>query len=459
MKVDIDWTIKQQKALWLLSQKQQRYTLLYGGGGSGKSFVLCYAMIMRALTIPNSVHGVFRETGVSLRNSLFNDTFRQVLAKLDDGALLKPDNKDLKINQTVMEYEFSNGSKIVFSGLEAANMERLYGMEYSTIWINEVSQIHSFSPIISTLIFRLRQNRNDLSGIPASRCFWFDCNPPKKRHFIYKRFIKKLDDNSNPITNPDDWKALKMNTVDAVDIIGQEYIDQMSANLSLAEQRRMIHGEFLDDNDDSLFPFETIDAWRKVLPTDEEEAEKEMKRFLSTLTRVVISVDPATTANKNSDATGIVVCAMNEIGHAYVLEDATMKGRPEQWARKVSELYEKWNATLVVAEKNQGGDMVETTLRSAGLSNMPVKLIHARVGKLPRAEPVSALYEKGLVHHFGIHRELEDQMESFTHDYNPSKQGSPDRLDALVHGITELLISRKKAPLELSQITATGIWS
>jgi phage terminase large subunit-like protein len=356
-----------------------------------------------------------------------------------------------------MEIHFKNGSKILFSGLDDANrIERLFGMEYLTVWINEVSEIKSFAPVVSTLIFRLRQKATiEGTSEQASKKFIFDCNPPTRAHFAYKRFEKGLNEEGNPLANPGDWRSIMLNTKDNIENVGQDYIDQMRENLSLRDQRRMIDGEFLDDTEGSLFPGEIIDKNRHKLPDDDPVAATlEIESVRSTLTRVVIAVDPAITNHKRSDLTGIVVAGINEIGHAYVLEDATMKGSPQQWADRVSTLFEKWGASLIVAEDNQGGLMVEHTLRSGRYHNLPIKLINARDGKVPRAQPVSLPYEKGEVHHVGFFRELEEQMEGFTLNFNPSKDKSPDRLDALVHALTELLITNKKGPVAVVQTTA-----
>jgi phage terminase large subunit-like protein len=121
-----------------------------------------------------------------------------------------------------------------------------------------------------------------------------------------------------------------------------------------------------------------------------------------------------------------------------VLEDATCKGSPEDWARKVVRMYRKWEADKVIAEKNQGGEMVASVLKAQDRT-LPIKLVHATRGKAVRAEPISALYEQGRIHHVGVHDLLEDQMCTFSIDQvRNSSTGSPDRVDALVWGLTEL---------------------
>jgi phage terminase large subunit-like protein len=193
--------------------------------------------------------------------------------------------------------------------------------------------------------------------------------------------------------------------------------------------RQELEGEILGDIPGALWTREAIDLNRvKVVPED--------------LERVFVAVDPATSANEGSDENGIVVVAMarDEDGYArgYVLEDASLKGPPEEWAKKAVSLYRKWQADKIIAEKNQGGLMVESVIRAQDRS-VPVKLVHASRGKVIRAEPISTLYEQGRVHHVGMFPKLEDQMCEFSIDNVRNKStGSPDRVDALVWGLTEL---------------------
>lgn len=154
------------------------------------------------------------------------------------------------------------------------------------------------------------------------------------------------------------------------------------------------------------------------------------------LKRIVVSVDPAVSTGEASDMTGVIVAAVGRDDHGYVLEDLSGKYLPHEWASVAVKAFHKWRADRIVAEKNQGGQMVESTLRVVD-PNVPIKLVHASRGKIARAEPVSALYEQGRVHHVGGFPELEDQLCSFT----PDASSSPDRLDALVWAFTELMLN------------------
>jgi phage terminase large subunit-like protein len=193
--------------------------------------------------------------------------------------------------------------------------------------------------------------------------------------------------------------------------------------------RQELDGEILDDIPGALWQRAMIDQCRvRDIPDD--------------MIKVVVAVDPATSNEERSDENGIVVVgiARDKDGYArgYVLEDASHKGTPEEWAKTAVRMYRKWQADRIVAEKNQGGLMVETVIKTVDRA-VPVKLVHASRGKVVRAEPISALYEQGRVHHVGRFDELEDQMCLFSIDnVRNSSTGSPDRVDALVWGLTEV---------------------
>lgn len=200
--------------------------------------------------------------------------------------------------------------------------------------------------------------------------------------------------------------------------------------------RQELEGEVLDDIPGALWSREILDTSRVAdAPTD--------------LTRVIVAVDPAATSGEEADETGIVGVgvAPNEDGatHGYILADRSLRGTPEEWARRAVQLYRELSADRIVAEKNNGGEMVEAVIKAVDRS-VPVTLVTATRGKVVRAEPISALYEQGRVHHVGRFDKLEDQMCTFSQDML-RVEGSPDRVDALVWGLTEVfgkMVSRRK---------------
>jgi predicted phage terminase large subunit-like protein len=164
------------------------------------------------------------------------------------------------------------------------------------------------------------------------------------------------------------------------------------------------------------------------------------------LKRVIVAVDPAVSNNEGSDETGIIVAGIDRDGHGYILEDISGRYAPFEWAQKAVQAYQRHRADRIIAEINNGGQMVEETLRmiSRGVS---YKGVHASRGKVTRAEPVSALYEQRKIHHVGTFTQLEDQLCSFTSDFDRSRAGySPDRLDALVWALSELLVGPQHQP-------------
>lgn len=193
--------------------------------------------------------------------------------------------------------------------------------------------------------------------------------------------------------------------------------------------RQELEGEILGDIPGALWNRDNIDADRIwEVPNDME--------------KVYVAVDPAVSNNENSDEHGIIVVglARDSEGYArgYVLEDGTLRGNPEDWAKKAVSLYRRWSADKIIAEKNQGGLMVESTIKAVDRS-VPVELVHASRGKIVRAEPISALYEQHRVHHVGLFDKLEDQMCMFSIDnVRNTSNGSPDRVDALVWGLTKI---------------------
>ena len=165
-----------------------------------------------------------------------------------------------------------------------------------------------------------------------------------------------------------------------------------------------------------------------------------------------MGVDPAVTSNAASDETGIVVAGIGYDGRFYVLADVSGRYTPEQWASRTVQAYRDHRADKVIAERNQGGDLVERNLRTVD-RNLPVATVHAKRGKALRAEPVSSLYEQGRVSHVGSLAALEDQMTA----WDPAGDAeSPDRVDALVYALTELAGSAQPASYSASASAARG---
>lgn len=194
----------------------------------------------------------------------------------------------------------------------------------------------------------------------------------------------------------------------------------------LAQQE--IYGKVIEDNVDALWTRETIDNNRVLKAPD--------------MTRILVAVDVATTSGEHSDETGIIGAGIGTDGHGYILEDATCTmAKPEEWAKAAVTLYYKLQANGVVAESNQGGEMIAAVVHAVD-SHVPVELVHASRGKHTRAEPVAAMDAQGKIHHVGNFPELEDQM----CQWQPDDTGaSPDRMDARVWAISKLFRIAEKA--------------
>ena len=189
--------------------------------------------------------------------------------------------------------------------------------------------------------------------------------------------------------------------------------------------RQEILGQMVEDVEGALWAMPMIDDHRIKLSTQPE------------LERIIVAVDPAVTSNASSDETGIVVCGIGVDGRGYVLADRSCRLSPDGWARRVAATYHEYQADRVIVEQNQGGETLEFVLGTVDPS-VAVRRITASRGKKLRAEPVAALYEQGKISHVGALPELEDQMRSFT----GHEGGADDRVDALVHCFTELILDK-----------------
>jgi phage terminase large subunit-like protein len=218
----------------------------------------------------------------------------------------------------------------------------------------------------------------------------------------------------------------------------QRFLDQIIARHEGTRLgRQEIYAELLDDVPGALWTRQIIDDNRLPYGTR-----------LGDMKRIVVAIDPAVTSGEEADETGIIVACCDWNGHGYVLADLSGRYQPIEWARIAIEQYRLHKADRIVAEVNNGGEMVEHTIKmTAGDEIIPFSPVHASRGKAIRAEPVSALYEQNRVHHLGYFAKLEDQMSNFTIDYDRTKDVSPDRMDALVWAFHDLLVEAGPPPV------------
>lgn len=212
----------------------------------------------------------------------------------------------------------------------------------------------------------------------------------------------------------------RLRTVDNAANLSAEFLAEVvGKSKGTRLERQELEGEFLSEVEGALWTAEVIDAARVASCPD--------------LTRIVVAIDPAVTSGSGSDEHGIIVAGDGGDGHGYVLADYSMRGTPDAAMKKAVWAYREHNADRVVAEANNGADFIGSLLRTVD-PNIPYRKVTATRGKAVRAEPVSALYEQGRIHHVGVFPDLEDQLCTWV----PTDPKSPDRLDALVWVFTEL---------------------
>jgi len=388
-----------------------KYCLLYGGSRSGKSFIIIRQVIIRALKEPGSRHLLARFAFNHAKQSLWHDTIPKVLAMCFPGV--KP-----ALNKSDWFIEFPNGSQIWLGGLDdKERTEKVLGNEYCTLFINECSQVSYAS--YSTLLTRLAQNTGLTNRV------YCDCNPPSIQHWSYKLFIQHVNPDTNEALDERYYSHMRMNPDDNLDNLPEDYIESVLNTLSSRQQKRFRYGEFMDDVEGALWTYDMIDKYR--IQTAPE------------LKTIIVAIDPSGSALQTSDEAGIIGVGLGFDGHGYVLDDVSGIMTPNQWATYGIRLLNKLEGNYIVAEKNQGWDMVKTVIHNIDNEVRVVDVVASR-GKVIRAEPIVGLYERGFVHHVGSLPKLEDQMTTWD---SREKIISPGRIDALVWGLTDLLCKKK----------------
>lgn len=415
------------------------HCMLFGGSRSGKTFLHVRNIVFRALKAPGSRHGIFRFRALHVHESIVLDTFPKVMKLAFPGVRYTLHKGD----GYASIHTGGEDSEIWFSGLDdKERVEKVLGKEFSTVYFNECSQIPMGS--VDIALTRLAQAVNEVvQGRPPRplrvRAF-YDCNPPSKAHWSYKRFIQKVDpETGKALPNPGDYASFQINPGDNVENLSKSYLQTLQG-MSSRLQKRFLKGEFADATPNQLFPPEVMDKWRAD--------------GLPDMVRVVVGVDPSGSGdvdNADNDAIGIVVGGLGTDGNAYLLEDCTVKAGPATWGRIAVNAWQRHDGDAIVGETNYGGEMVLATIRSAAASEgarPTVKKVTASRGKVQRAEPFSALYEQGKIRHAGEFRELEDEMTAFS-TYGYLGENSPNRADAWFWVLAELFPGLvKPAPAE-----------
>lgn len=284
--------------------------------------------------------------------------------------------------------------------------ERLRGPQFTNFWIDELAACQYAKEAWDQIMFGFRMKTQELQGIITTT--------PKPID-VLKALLKNP---ASVVTSGNSYE----NRLNLSEAWFQEVIEPYEGTRL---GRQEIEGELLEDTPGALWTQAMIDATR-------------IERInMPPLIRVVIAIDPAVTASETSDETGIGAAGIDINGHVYVLEDDSCKDSPAGWAKRACRLMLKWNADRIVAEVNNGGDLVERNIRAV-LQEIPFRAVRASRGKLLRAEPVAAMHERGRIHFVGRNfAELEAQCTTWVPGVSTK---SPDRLDWFVWAVTDLAL-------------------
>lgn len=418
-----------------------RNIMLRGGSRSGKTFLLCRAIVQRAINAPGSRHVIFRFRFNHAKTSIWADTLPKVIKTCFPTLRVRYDKTDFYV-------ELPNGSEIWIAGLDdKERVEKILGAEYATLYFNESSQIPWAS--IETAMSRLAQKvaLAPEIAVATGRAFlalkaYFDCNPPSKLHWSFQLFRSKIKPGTkDALPNPQDYAEMLINPADNRDNLPDEYFDILSS-MSEAKRLRFERGEWASEVNGALWTLESRKVEDRTIPGIDTLRIADAPE----LQRIVVAVDPSGTRGTNAgsaagDDIGIVVAGLGMDGRGYILADRTCNLSPDGWGRRAVQAYHEFKADRVVGEINFGGAMVEFVVRTAD-KDVAYKEVHASRGKWVRAEPIAALYEQGKVSHVGTHADLEDQLCNFT-AAGYVGDGSPDRADALVWALTELMLGQE----------------
>lgn len=395
-----------------------KHILLEGGSRSGKSALIVRNIGARAAQCPKSRHAILRFRFKHCKDSIGRDTLPKVFAEC---------GIPYSMNLSDWYATLPNRSEIWLGGLDdKERTEKILGLEFASIYLNEASQIPLNSRNLS--VTRLAQKCDfalDGRHVTLPLKMYYDANPPAKTHWIYQMFHQLRDpETKKPLANPLDYAHFKINPRDNAANLPADYIAQLEG-LSVRMRQRFLDGEYGDAAPGALWTEEGIDRWREDQLPD--------------MVRIVVAVDPSGAAdedNAHNDAIGIIVAGLGMDGNAYVIEDCTVKAGPKTWGNVATTAYDRHAADKIVGETNYGGEMVKFVVQAAK-PGVPFRKITATRGKHVRAEPIAALTEKGKIRFVGTFLRLEEELCSFTtHGYTGSD--SPNRADAFVFAMSEL---------------------
>ena len=362
------------------------------GRGSGKTRTAAEWLVAEAINTPNTRWAIVAPTFGDVRDTCIEGE-SGVLNVLRRYGMLKD------YNRSIGEIVLHNGSRM--KGFSADKPDRFRGPQHHGAWCDELAA-YRYTDAWDQLQFGLRLGEHPRVIVTTT---------PRPVSLI--RSLSSRKDGSVAITRGSTFD-------NAANLAPTALADLKLRYEGTRLGRQELYGEIIDEVDGALWTLSLIDKTRvKTTPP---------------LMRIVVAIDPAVTSGEDSDETGIVVAGLTSDGHYYILEDLTQRSSPDTWARAAVDAYRRWSADRIIGETNNGGDMIESLLRQVD-KTVSYRKVTATRGKMLRAEPIASIYEQHRAHHVGSFQALEDQMCNYT----PESDFSPDRLDALVWAITELM--------------------
>ncbi len=384
-----------------------RTWLVLGGRGAGKTRAGAEWVRAQALGKPPFA------TEPAMRIALVGETMQDARSVMVEGVsgllAVHADHERPEFEPSKAMLTWPNGA--IAQLFSASSPDSLRGPQFAAAWCDEVAKWRNADTVWDMLQFALR-----LGTAPRAVATTTPRPVP-----ILPRLMKL-----------ETTVVSRSRTTDNADNLAPAFLEEMQRRYAGSQLgRQELDGELIEVLSGALWQARWIDHGRVDIPPE--------------LERIVVAVDPPVTATSTSDACGIVIAGLALDGRCYILADRTIQGRdPATWARAAVAAYRDFAADRIVAEVNQGGDLVATIVRQVD-RNVPFTAVRATRGKWIRAEPVAALYAEGRVAHVGEHVELEAQMLAFGNDGRVHGR-SPDRVDALVWAVTELMLASDGDP-------------
>ena len=403
------------REVWLRFARLPQYPLLkiednwlvMGGRGSGKTRLGAEWLNALVRGLPPFTEKNHRYEQIALVGETLGDV-REVMIEGPSGIMAASGRDRPRYEATRRRVLWTSGA--VAQAFSSEDPDSLRGPQFAAAWCDEAGKWKHAEECFDMLQFGLRlgsQPRQIITTTPRPTAL-----------------IRRL------VADPK-FTVTLMRTQENANNLAPSFMRTMADRYAGSRLgRQELDGELIDDRPDAL--------WTRAMLEKANAGHGQLQR-------IVVALDPPATSKRTSDACGMVVAALDDADRAVVLRDATLAAaKPQEWAARAIKLYREYEADCIVAEVNQGGDMVAAVLRTIDPS-VPVREVRASRGKWLRAEPVAALYEQGRVVHAGRFPKLEDEMCDFGPD-GLSGGRSPDRVDALVWAITELLLGRRDRP-------------